>query len=174
MIRISKIADYAVLLVVHIAVDRTRGVHSARDLSRHTRVPLPTASKILKALGHAGLLTSSRGVGGGFRLARPAEEISVGAVITALEGPVALTECQSPEANTCGIERSCPVRAPWERVNRAIRETLEALTIADIVAGQIPAFASAAARAAARLGDAASGPPAGQPPRPVAGLAGAS
>ena len=55
MIRISKIADYAVLLVVHIAVDRSRGVHSARDLSKHTRVPLPTASKILKALGHAGL-----------------------------------------------------------------------------------------------------------------------
>ncbi len=154
MIRISRIADYAVLLVVHIAVDRSRGIHSARDLSRHTRVPLPTASKILKALGHAGLLTSSRGVGGGFRLAKAAEDISVGSVIAALEGPLALTECQNPEAGTCGIERSCPVRAPWERVNRAIRETLGSLTIAEIAAGQVPAFASAAARAADRAGEA--------------------
>lgn len=155
MIRISRIADYAVLLVVHIAVDRSRGVHSARDLSKHTRVPLPTASKILKALGHAGLLTSSRGVGGGFRLAKAPEEISVGAVISALEGPLALTECQNPDASTCGIEGSCPVRAPWERVNRAIRETLESLTIAEIASGQVPAFASAAARAADRAVEAA-------------------
>jgi len=153
MIRISRIADYAVLLVVHIAVDRSRGVHSARDLSQHTRVPLPTASKILKALGHAGMLTSSRGVGGGFRLAKPAEEISVGAVISALEGPLALTECQNPEAGVCDIESSCPVRAPWERVNRAIRETLGALTIAEIATGQLPAFATAAGRAASRPTD---------------------
>ena len=174
MIRISRIADYAVLLVVHIAVDRSRGVHSARDLSQHTRVPLPTASKILKALGHAGLLTSSRGVGGGFRLAKPAEEISVGSVISALEGPLALTECQNPEAGACDIESSCPVRAPWERVNRAIRETLGAFTIAEIVAGQLPAFATAAGRAASRPTDPAAHAVAAGPVGSVARTPGAS
>jgi Rrf2 family protein len=101
-----------------------------------TRVPLPTVSKILKALAHAGVLVSHRGVGGGFALARPAEAISVGAVIEALEGPIALTECLGDDPHSCDIEAGCPVRSNWERINRVVRDALEGLSIADMASAR--------------------------------------
>ena len=130
MIRLSKLADYGIVLSSHIAVGRPGQVHAAKDLSLATAIPLPTVSKVTKALARAGLLVSHRGADGGFALARPATEITVAQVITALDGPIAVMECTGEDHGTCGIESSCGVRGHWDRINEAIRQALDGLTIA--------------------------------------------
>ena len=132
MIRLTKLADYGIVLMTHLASERNRTVHTARDLAGATRVPLPTVSKILKALAHMGILVSHRGVGGGFTLAREPERISVADVVTALEGPIAITECLSEGLHSCELEVGCPVRSNWDRINGVVRDALERLSIADM------------------------------------------
>ena len=132
MIRLTKLADYGIVLMTHLASERTRTVHTARDLAAMTRVPLPTVSKILKALAHMGILESHRGVGGGFTLARDPQRISVADVVTALEGPIAITECLSEGPGACELEAGCPVRSNWDRINGVVRGALERLSIAEM------------------------------------------
>ncbi len=97
----------------------------------------PTVSKILKALARAGLLASHRGVGGGFALARDGKTITVADVVTALEGPIALTACLSPDRESCTVENSCPVKPNWERLNDAVRAALQSISVAEMV---VPRF----------------------------------
>ncbi len=131
MIRITKLADYGIVLLTNFATSRTKAVRTARELSVETRIPLPTVSKILKALAREGVLNSHRGVGGGFALARAADQISVAEVITALDGPIAITECLTDES-TCGHEPVCTIRTNWDRINKVVREALAGLTIAEM------------------------------------------
>ena len=138
MLRMTKLADYGIVLMTHFASAKPGRVFTARDLAVGARVPLPTASKILKALTHGGVLVSHRGVGGGFALARPSSEISVAGIISSLEGPIALTECISEPAGTCDIERLCPVRSNWERINGVVRDALEDLSLADMARPWFP------------------------------------
>lgn len=123
--------DYAVVLATHLAA--TEGPHAARDLALHTQVPEPTASKVLKKLARAGVVTSQRGAKGGYSLARPAHEIGVDQVIEAIEGPIAVTEC-SDETNdsSCEYETNCGVRANWQRINLAVQSALAEITLADM------------------------------------------
>ena len=93
MFRISKLADYGVSLLAALAADRGGEPHTARGMAGRVGLPLPTVSKILKALSRQGLLVSHRGVRGGYVLARPPEEITVAEIIRALEGPIGMTEC---------------------------------------------------------------------------------
>jgi FeS assembly SUF system regulator len=125
--------DYAVVLATHLAA--TEGPHAARDLALHTQVPEPTASKVLKKLARAGLVTSQRGAKGGYALARRAREIGVHEVIEAIEGPIAVTEC-SDETNdsSCEYETNCGVRANWQRINMAVQTALSEITLADMAA----------------------------------------
>jgi len=133
MLRITKQTDYAIVLLTHFAVDKARSVHNARDLAQAVNLPLPTTSKILKALARADLLNSHRGVKGGYRLARDPKDISVHEVIRALEGPIAITECLDASAD-CGIEPTCPVRANWHRINGAVQDALAAIPLSDMAA----------------------------------------
>ena len=125
MLRITKQTDYGIVLMTHFASDKTRSVQNARDLARAAGLPLPTVSKILKGLARAGLLRSHRGVKGGYRLAREPEEVAVGEIIHAIEGPIAITECLDDRGSDCDIERCCPVRANWQRINEAVREAIQ-------------------------------------------------
>jgi FeS assembly SUF system regulator len=129
MIRLSKLADYGIVLTTHLAVGRPGSLHAARDLAAATSIPLPTVAKVTKALAHAGVLTSHRGVGGGFSLARPANQITVAELIAALDGPIAVTDCLGEDHGACGIESTCGVRGHWDRINEAIRAALAGLTI---------------------------------------------
>lgn len=138
MFRITRLADYGILLMSYLATDRRGQVHTARDVSGATGVPLPTVSKILKALARAGLLASHRGVGGGFALARDGKTITVADVVTALEGPIALTACLSPDRESCTVENSCPVRPNWERLNDAVRTALQSISVAEMVVPRFP------------------------------------
>jgi FeS assembly SUF system regulator len=132
MLRITKQSDYGIVLMTLFAAAEAGRVHSARDLAKGARLPLPTASKILKALARAGLLASHRGVKGGYRLARDPGRITVEEIIRALEGPIAITECQDTGHSECEIECTCPVRTNWQRINGAVRDALAAIPLTEM------------------------------------------
>jgi len=141
MIRIGRLTDYGIVLMTHVAANAEEG-HSATEIAADARLPLPTVSKLLRLLAKEGLLVSSRGAKGGYSLARPAAEISVAGIISAIEGPVALTLCTTDEHTAdCEYELKCPVRGPWQKINRAVRDALEDVTLADIVAPRAKANA---------------------------------
>jgi FeS assembly SUF system regulator len=131
MIRLSRLTDYGIVVMAHLASREPGVTHAAREVSEETRLPLPVVSKVLKSLARAGLLCSHRGAKGGYTLARPADEITVPEMISALEGPIHLTECtQHPGA--CPQESRCHVREPWQRINAAVHGALARITLADL------------------------------------------
>lgn len=132
MIRMSKLTDYGIVLMTHLARDRASAVHSARDLAERARLPSPTVNKLLKELSRAGLLVSHRGVNGGYSLARAPEDISIGEVIAALEGPIGLTDCGTPTSGTCDLEQECPVNRNWRKIGHVIRDALDGLSLAEM------------------------------------------
>jgi len=132
MIRLSRITDYGIVLMASLAARPEGEPHNARELAAETRLPVPVVSKVLKALARAGLLVSHRGAKGGYGLARAPQRITVPEMIVALEGPIGLTECaQHPGA--CPQEAGCHVRAPWQRISRAVHGALARITLADLV-----------------------------------------
>ncbi len=130
MIRMSKLTDYAIVILAHLA--RGERTLTAQALSGLSRVPLPTVSKLCKELSRAGLLQSHRGRHGGYSLTRPPEQISVAEVVEALEGPISLTECGNPGGESCGMEPSCIARDTWDPVSRAVQTALRALPLSEI------------------------------------------
>jgi FeS assembly SUF system regulator len=131
MIRLSRLTDYGIMLLTLMARDRDGATQSARDVAARSRLPQPTVSKLLKALAHGGVLETHRGVRGGYRLARPAEDITVADVIAALEGPIGITECTA-HPGACGVEPLCPVRTNWGKINRAVLEALTGISLAEM------------------------------------------
>ena len=132
MIRITRQTDYGILLLAQMAGRPLNEVHTAKHAAQLSNVPLPMASKILKALARGGLLVSQRGVKGGYRLATSPERISVGDVIGALEGPFGITEC-SHSPGSCDREGSCPVQTNWKRISVAMRDALDRIPISQMV-----------------------------------------
>jgi FeS assembly SUF system regulator len=132
LIRLSRITDYGIVLMAHLAEQPQDAPRNAREVAAETRLPLPVVSKVLKSLARAGLLVSQRGAKGGYALARPAGQITVPQMIAALEGPFGLTEC-SLHPGACPQERGCHVREPWQRISRAVQTTLGRITLADLV-----------------------------------------
>ena len=132
MIRLSKLTDYGLVLMTCMGRSRPEKLHTARELSAESRVPLPTVSKILKELLQSGLLVSHRGIKGGYSLAREAGEISVAEIISALEGPVAFTECSS-ELSSCELQHSCPIRDNQRVISRVVEGALHRLTLSDLI-----------------------------------------
>ena len=130
MVRISRLTDYATVILAALAGEPER-VLNAHHLAEATRIALPTVSKLLKQLQRAGLVTSTRGQHGGYRLSRPAAQISAAAILDALEGPVALTDCAAGTGQ-CDIEESCRVARVWQRLNAAIRRSLAEVTLAQL------------------------------------------
>jgi FeS assembly SUF system regulator len=136
LIRLSKLADYGIVIMTHLA--RPDGAQaSAQEIAQATRIPQPMASKILKVLAREGLLRSHRGVKGGYELARPAGVITVAEIIESLDGPIAVTDCVDGAPGDCVIESMCPARTNWERINSAIRGALGEVTLAEM-ANAIP------------------------------------
>src|SRR5690349_6819622 len=130
MLRISKLTNYATVILAALAEDPER-VQTATALSDGTRVALPTVSKLLKQLQRAGLVVSTRGLHGGYQLARPATQITAAAILDALEGPLALTDCAVGHG-VCDIEGTCRVGRAWQRLNLAIRRALYDVNLAQL------------------------------------------
>ncbi len=131
MFRITKQTDYGIVLMSHMAAEPER-LFTAPDLATDAQLPLPMVSKILKLLAKEGVLTSHRGVNGGYTLARGPQEIAVSEVIAALEGPIAMTECIDDGPGECMQELICPLRSNWQVINRAVRRALDGIKIADM------------------------------------------
>ena len=130
MLRISRLTDYATVILANLAGQPGR-VQTATALAEQTRIAAPTVSKLLKQLQKTNLVTSTRGLHGGYQLARPATEISAADILDALEGPVALTDCAAGQGH-CGIEETCRVGRVWQRLNQAIRRSLGEVTLAQL------------------------------------------
>jgi FeS assembly SUF system regulator len=130
MLRISKMTDYATVLLARLAVAPDRQL-TAAQLAAQTRLGAPTVSKVLKQLHRRGLVSSTLGLRGGYRLARPAAEITAAQILDALEGPMALIEC-ARTTHQCSIESTCGVGRAWQRVNLAIRRSLQEITLVEL------------------------------------------
>lgn len=137
MLRMTKQADYGIVLMTHMACDAGRRF-AAPELAEETQLPLPTVSKVLKLLARGDLLDSTRGVKGGYSLAASPDEINVADMIEVLEGPIAFTECIEDAPGNCSQEAICQIRGNWQRINRAVRESLERISLADLTEQMAP------------------------------------
>ena len=131
MLRISKLTDYATVLMTSLAAQGGR-VLPASELAERTHLELPTVSKLLKQLAGAGLVESRRGIHGGYLLALRADEISVLDIVVALEGPLGMTECSAVQGS-CEHESHCQVRSNWRRISRVIETALASTLLSDML-----------------------------------------
>ena len=127
--RLTSFSDYAVVLLAAAARHPAGARLSATALAEETGIPLPTAQKLTGRLAAAGLLTTSRGTGGGFRLARTAPRISLADIVEAVEGPIALATCVDMSRHDCALEGACAVRPHMGVVNGAVRGALAAVSL---------------------------------------------
>ncbi len=146
MLRLSKLTDYAVVVLIRLAEgDRatcragmSEPVQTSPGIAAATGVPEPTVAKVLKSLASANLVLSLRGARGGYRLARPLANVSVADVITAVDGPIALTACVDGGAGGCDVQGLCAVKGRWDLVNSAIRDALDRITLEDMRSASVP------------------------------------
>lgn len=131
MIKLSKMADYAIVLLNQLS--RERDFVSSSQLNVLTSIPEPTIAKIMKLLAKAGLVDSLRGAQGGYKLARSAKNISATDIIEAVDGPVTLTTCvEKSQAKNCAIAGSCALNGRWNKINASVRSALSALRLEDL------------------------------------------
>ena len=131
MIRISKLTDYAMVILAYIG-KTPHLIYQTAEIAYHTNLTKPTVAKILKQLVNTNILVSQRGATGGYQLASNAEDISLATIITALEGQVAITECTS-KTTTCAMAAKCPITSPWVRINRIIYDALNTYKLSDLI-----------------------------------------
>jgi FeS assembly SUF system regulator len=136
MLRLSKLTDYAVVVLVRLS--REDGVQTSSGIAAVTGIPEPTVAKVLKTLAARGLVASQRGAHGGYRLLRPLAAIPIADVIAAIDGPIALTACVEGAVGGCEVESMCPMRGRWDPVNDAIQQALTNITLADMQEASIP------------------------------------
>jgi FeS assembly SUF system regulator len=136
MLRLSKLTDYAVVVLVRLSHADT--VQTSPGIAAAIGIPEPTVAKVLKTLAAGGLVASQRGARGGYRLLRSLSSIPVAEVIVAIDGPIALAACVDGTSGTCESESLCPMRGRWDPVNEAIQQALAAITLADMQEASIP------------------------------------
>jgi FeS assembly SUF system regulator len=129
--RLSHLADYAVVLMTAAARRPAAARLSATELSAETGLPLPTTQKLMGQLAHCGLLTSMRGAGGGFALAKPAHEISLADIVEAVEGPIAMSACSDGKFD-CALDAHCRVKPHMGIVGHAVRGALGAVSLQNL------------------------------------------
>ncbi|MFA7275465.1 MAG: SUF system Fe-S cluster assembly regulator [Pseudobdellovibrionaceae bacterium] len=133
MIKISKITDYAIVVLASLAVARGE-VLTATSISRSTQLPEPTVSKVLKLLSKGSVISSVRGAAGGYRMERSATSISMREIITALDGPIAVTTCADPSGgDDCQIQGVCPMKRGWQKLNFAVASAFDTVSLADMI-----------------------------------------
>jgi FeS assembly SUF system regulator len=138
MLRLSKLTDYAVVVLVRLS--GMDGVQTSPGIAAATGIPEPTVAKVLKTLAGGDLVSSQRGAKGGYRLNRDLSAIPIADVIAAIDGPIALTACVDGSSVGCDSQALCPMRGRWDPVNDAIQKALSTITLADMQMGQVPAF----------------------------------
>ena len=137
--RLSSMADYAVVTMSAAARHCGGARTSAAELAAETGLPVPTVQKVVSLLSRAGLLRSIRGAGGGLQLARPAAAITLADIVEAVEGPIALTSCVDAGKHDCALEGTCSVQPHWGLVNEAMRGALARIPLTQLAAQARPA-----------------------------------
>lgn len=127
MLRISKLTDYAIVVMVELGSSKGQ-VLSAQCLAERLHLELPTVSKLLKLLAKSSLVRSYRGVNGGYSMDRSSSDVSVAEIIAAIEGPIAMTEC-SVQVGLCSQEAFCSLRSNWRRISTAVARAMEGVTL---------------------------------------------
>jgi FeS assembly SUF system regulator len=132
VIKLGKLTDYAVVVMAQLAKE-SGALQSAAQLAAKTGIPEPTVAKVLKQLSKSELAESARGAAGGYRLMKPAGEISAADIITAMDGPIAIVSCVEGVGEHCRSEATCPVRGNWDRANTLIRQALESVRLSEMM-----------------------------------------
>jgi len=137
--RLSSLADYAVLMMRTAATHCGGARANAASLAQEAGIPVPTAQKLASLLGRAGLIKATRGSGGGVKLARPAAAITLADIIEAVDGPIALTACLDADgADCCALDHPCAIRPHWIGVNTLVRDALAQVTLAHMISAPDP------------------------------------
>ena len=136
MLRIGKLTDYAFLILETLGGDVHRPL-SAQAIAAITHLPEPTVSKVLKILTRGKLVTSMRGAGGGYRIAKRLKDLTVLDVVEVMEGRVTMVECVEAK-HTCTIGTLCPAQGRWSHINNAVRDTLSGWSLSDLGQGMQP------------------------------------
>lgn len=131
MIKISRLADYGLVILNFLAGQHCQCL-SATTVAEGTGIALPTVSKVLKLLNEAEVIHSVRGPNGGYLLGKAPEQINLAQIITAVDGPPAMTECCQADHN-CIHDGRCALRSNWRLINRMIISTLSQFTLADLI-----------------------------------------
>jgi FeS assembly SUF system regulator len=137
MIRLTKEADYGIMLLGHIASRPVGLVHTAREVAALSGLPLPMVSKILGSLARGEILTGHRGAGGGYSLDIDPRRITVAQAIRAIEGPISMVQC-GVAPGACEHESDCPTRINWSRINRQVEQALEQIPIEEMLVRESP------------------------------------
>jgi FeS assembly SUF system regulator len=132
MIKLSKLSDYAIVVLSRLAGEQGE-VLTTSLLSTETGIPEPTVSKVLKLLSKQKIVVSVRGANGGYAMERCPKEVTVTELITALEGPIALTTCLDDTHKDCMIDTLCPLKGGWQKVNNAVKDALDKVMLSDLL-----------------------------------------
>ncbi len=135
MLKITRLADYAVLIICTFEASGGK-VISAQEIKKKTGLQKATVNKVLSILVRKKVLEAFRGVKGGYKPFKKLEDISVKELIEAIEGPVSLTNCIDNNAGNCNLFNACITKHTWRLVNNAIRDTLEGIKVKDINAAK--------------------------------------
>jgi Rrf2 family iron-sulfur cluster assembly transcriptional regulator len=134
-VKVSTRGDYAARALLSLALHGEAAPTSVRDIAERTGLPQPYLEQILLALKGAGLVRSKRGVGGGYVLARPPADITLGEVVSAVDGPIVVGDFGQPhEGGACDHEGQCVLLSVWSDVGEHMRRHLDSFTLADCVA----------------------------------------
>jgi Rrf2 family protein len=130
--RLTHLADYAVVMMTAAARREPSARLSATDLAQETGVPLPTAQKLMQKLAAHGLLLGHRGQGGGYALARPVGEITLADIVEAVEGPIVMTMCADGVNHECLLDAHCRVKPHMGIVGNAVRGALGSVSLQEL------------------------------------------
>lgn len=135
MLQLTKRTEYGLIALVHLA-DREGSVVSVREIGEHYPIPRRLLAEVLKDLGRAGLVDSQRGATGGYVLARSPDAITLGEVVTALEGRPSLSSCTTTndeDHGECGVQPVCPIRNPLHRLREGIWGLMQRTTLRSLL-----------------------------------------
>lgn len=137
MLKLTKKADYGLISLKHLTVNRHKGSASAKELADTYGIPVPMLAKVLQKLVRDGFLVSEQGTNGGYKLARDPSTITALEVIRSIDGPIILTTCFTSHGD-CGLSPQCTVREPLRRVHEGILKLLDNISMTDLSADEEP------------------------------------
>ena len=140
MLRFTKRADYGLMAIHYIAVHDDLGSVSAKRIAEESNIPPEIMAKILQRLAKKGLIVSQNGPKGGYALSRRPDDITVGEVIRALEGPINIVSCL--EDTSCKQMERCTLRRPVQRIQAAITNVLDTMSLAELASEDVPRLLS--------------------------------